>query len=80
MLFPRPGCSSRENFRDLLGQGLIDVYGLGSQRGTLTGTVLCALNSALRGDHCSAVGSVPRAARYPTLTLTLPRSETLHKI
>ena len=31
----------------------------GSQRGILTGTVTCTLNSALRGDHCPAVGSAP---------------------
>ena len=53
------------------------MCGLGSQRGILIGTVLCALNSALPGDHCPAVRSVPGASRYPTLTLTLPRTRNL---
>ena len=48
-----------------------------SQRGILSGTVPCALNSALRGDHCSAVGSAPGTSWNLTLTLTLPRTGTL---
>ena len=54
------------------------MCGLGSQRGILTGTVLCALNSALRGDHCPAVGSAPGTSWDLTLTLTLPRSGNIH--
>ena len=72
MSFHRPGCSSRENSRGLLDQGLIDVCGLGSQIGILTGTVPCALNSALRGDLCTAVGSAPGASWDLPLTLILP--------
>ena len=72
MSFPRPGCSSREDSGGLLDQGLIDVCGLDSQGGTLTGTVPCALNSALRGDHCPAVSSAPGTSWDLTLTLTLP--------
>ena len=51
------------------------MCGRGSQRGILTGTVPCALNSALRGDHCPAVGSAPGTSW--DLTLTLPRTGTL---
>ena len=53
------------------------MCGRGSQRGILTGTVPCALNSALRGDHCPAVGSAPGTSWDLTLTLTLPRTGTL---
>ena len=53
------------------------MCGRGSQRGILTGTVPCALNSALRGDHCPAVGSAPGTSWDLTLTLTRPRSGTL---
>ena len=53
------------------------MCGRGSQRGILTGTVPCALNSALRGDHCPAVGSAPGTSWDITLTLTLPRTGTL---
>ena len=75
MSFPWPGCSCREDAGGLFDQGLIDVCGLGSQRRILTGTVPCALNSVLRGDHCPAVGSAPGASwdLTLTLTLTLPR-------
>ena len=72
MSFPRPRCSSREDSRGLLDQGLIDVCGLGSQRRILTGTVPCALNSSIWGDHSPAVVSAPGASRYPTVNLTLP--------
>ena len=53
------------------------MCGRGSQRGILTGTVPCALNSALRGDHWPAVGSAPGTSWDLTLTLTLPRTGTL---
>ena len=53
------------------------MCGRGSQRGILTGTVPCALNSALRGDHCPAVGSAPGTSWDLTLTLNLPRTGTL---
>ena len=53
------------------------MCGRGSQRGILTGTVPCAVNSALRGDHCPAMGSAPGTSWDPTLTLTLPRSGNL---
>ena len=53
------------------------MCGRGSQRGILTGTVPCAFNSALRGDHCPAVGSAPGTSWDLTLTLTLPRTGTL---
>ena len=46
------------------------LCGLGNQRLILTITVPCALNSALQGDHCPAVGSAPGATW--DLTLTLP--------
>ena len=52
------------------------MCGRGSQRGILTGTVPCALNSALRGDNCTAVGLAPGSAGDLTLTLTLPRTGT----
>ena len=57
--FPKPGYSSREGSGGLYDQGRINVYGLGSQKGIVTGTVPSALNSAHRGDHCPAVGSGP---------------------
>ena len=53
------------------------MCGRGSQRVILTGTVPCALYSALRGDHCSAVGSAPGTSWDLTLTLNLPRTGTL---
>ena len=53
------------------------MCGLGSQRGILTGTVPCALISALRGDHCPAMCSVPGTSW--DLTLTLTRTGTLHR-
>ena len=53
------------------------MCGRGSQRGILTDTVPCALNSALRGEHCPAVGSAPGTSWDLTLTLTLPRTGTL---
>ena len=53
------------------------MCGRGSQIGILTGTVPCALNSALRGDHCPAVGSAPGTSGDLTLSLTLPRTGTL---
>ena len=56
------------------------MCGRGSQRGILTGTVPCALNSALRGDHCPAVGSAPGPSWDLTLTLNLPRPGTLPRI
>ena len=53
------------------------MCGRGSQRGILTGTVPCALNSDLRVDHCPAVGSAPGTSWDLTLTLTLLRTWTL---
>ena len=53
------------------------MCGRGSQRGILSGTVPCALHSALRGDHCPAVGSAPGTSWVLTLILTLPRTGTL---
>ena len=53
------------------------MCGLGSQRGILTGTVPCALISALRGDHCPAMCSAPGTSW--DLTLTLTRTGTLHR-
>ena len=55
------------------------MCGRGSQRGILTGTVPCALNSALRGNHCTAVISAPGASWDLTLTLTLPLTGSLHR-
>ena len=55
------------------------MCGLGSQRGILTGTIPCALNLALWGDHCPAVGSAPRTSWDLTLTLTLPGTGTLSR-
>ena len=79
MSFPRPGAAAKEDSRGLLDQGQIDMCGLGSQRRIITGTVPRALNSALRGDHCPTVGSVPEASWGLTLTLTLPRTGTLQQ-
>ena len=79
MSFPRPGWSSQENSGGLLDQRRIDVYGLGSQRGILTGTVPCAFNSSLWGEHFIAVGSTPGTSWDLNLTLTLPRFGTLHR-
>ena len=53
------------------------MSGLGSQKQIRKGTVPCALTSALQGDHCPAVGSVPKTSWHLTLTLTLPRTGTL---
>ena len=53
------------------------MCGRGSQIGILTGTVPCALNSTLRGDHCPAVCSAPETSWDLTITLTLPRTGTL---
>ena len=53
------------------------MCGRGSQRGILTGTVPCALNSDLRVDHWPAVGSAPGTSWDLTLTLTLPRTGTI---
>ena len=53
------------------------MCGRGSQRGILIGTVPCALNSTLRGDHCPAVGMAPATSWALTLTLTLPQTMTL---
>ena len=64
MSFPRPGCSSREDSGGLLDCRRNNMCGRGSQRGILTGTVPCALNSVLRGDHCPAV-LLPRGFRRP---------------
>ena len=60
-------------------RGPIDVCGVGSQRGILTGTVPCALHSALRGDQCPAVSSAPGDLWGLTLTLNLARTGTLHQ-
>ena len=75
--FPRPGCSSRVDSRGLLDHGRNNMCGRGSQRGKLTGTVPCALKAALRGDHCTAVGSAPGTSWELTLTLTLSRTGSL---
>ena len=56
------------------------MCGHGSQRGILTGTVPCALNSALGGDHCPAVGLAPGTSWDLTLILTLPRTGNLPRI
>ena len=77
MSFPRPSCSSRANSGGLLDRGKNNMCGRGSQIGILTGTLPCALNSALRGDHCPAVGSEPGTSWDLTLTLNLPRTGTL---
>ena len=53
------------------------MCGGGSQRGILTGTVPCALNSALWGDHCPPLDSAPGTSWDLNLTLTLPRTGTL---
>ena len=52
------------------------MCGHGSQRGILTGTDPCALKSALRGDHCPAVGSALGTSWDLSLTLTIPRTWT----
>ena len=79
MCFPSLSAAERGDSGGLLEQGPIDVCGLGSQSRILTGTVPCVLNSALRGDHCPAVGSAPGASWDLTLTLTVPRTGTLHR-
>ena len=75
--FPGLAAAAREDSGGLLGQGPIDVCGFGSENRILTGTVPCALNSALRGDHCPEVGLPSGASR--DLTLTLRRTRTLHQ-
>ena len=77
-LFPRPASPAREDSGGLLDQGPIEVCGRGSQRRILAGTVPCALNSALRGDHCPVVCSVPGASWDLTLIPVVPRTRTLH--
>ena len=77
--FPRPAAPAREDSGGLLDQGQTDVCGLGSQRRIINGTVPWALNSALQGDHCPTVGSASGAFWGLTLTLTLPRTGTLHQ-
>ena len=77
--FPRPAAPAREDSGGLLDQGPIEVCGRGSQRRILAGTVPSALNSALRGDHCPGLCSVLGASWELTLTLTLPRTGTLHR-
>ena len=73
----RPGCSCPGGFRRPPRPGPMDVCGLGSQSMILTGTLPCALHSALRGDFCPAERSAPGASWDLTLTLTLPRTGTL---
>ena len=77
MSFPRLAEFAQKDALVLPDQGPIESGGLGSQRLMLTGTLPCALNSALRGDHCTAVGSAPGASLDLTLTLTLPLNLTL---
>ena len=77
--FQGRAAAAREDSGVLLDQGPIDVCGLGSQRRILTGTVPFALNSALRGDHCPAVGSAPGVSWDLTPSVTLPRNRTLHR-
>ena len=77
--FPHPAAPAREDSGSLLDQGPIEVCGRGSQGQIVAGTVPCALNSALRGDHCPVVCSVPGASWDLTLTLTVPRTGTLHQ-
>ena len=72
-------CNSRVDTGGLLDHGMNNICGLGSQRGIRTGTVPCALNSTLQGDHGPAVGSAPGTSWVLTLTLTLPRTGTLHQ-
>ena len=79
MSFPRPGCSAREDCCCLLNQGLIEVCGLGSKRRILTGTVLCALNSALGETPALLWVRAPENTWDLTLTLSLPRTGTLHR-
>ena len=76
MSFPRPRYSSREDSRGLLDRGWNIMCGPGSQGGILTGTVPCALNLALRRDHCPAMGSAPGTSWDLTVTLTLPGTGT----
>ena len=76
--FPCVAAAAREDSGGLLDQVPIDMFGLGSQRQILTGTILCALNSSLRGDQCPAMCLALGASWELTLTLTLPRTGTLH--
>ena len=55
------------------------MCGICSQAPILTGTVPCALNPALYGDHSPAVVLAPGASWEITLTLTLPQTGTLHR-
>ena len=71
--FPGAGAVAGEDSGGLLDQGPNNVYSLGSQRLILNGTPPCTLNSALRGDHCPAVGLAPGASWDLALTLTLPK-------
>ena len=76
---PRPGCSCPGGFRRPPRPGPMDVCGLGSQSMILTGTLPCALHSALRGDFCPAVRSAPGASWDLTLTLSPPGTGNLHR-
>ena len=78
VIFPGPAAAAREDSGGLLDQGPNELCGLGSQREILTGSLPCALNSVLRGDHCPAVGSAPGASWDLSLTLILPGNGTLH--
>ena len=77
--FPNPAAAPERIPEASSTRGPIDVCGVGSRRGILTGTVPCALNSALRGDHCPAVSSAPGDLWGLTLTLNLARTGTLHQ-
>ena len=77
--FPGPTAAAREESGGFLDQGPIDVCGLGSQSRIMTGTVPCALKSALWGDLCPAVGLAPGASRDLTLSLTGQLTGTLYQ-
>ena len=79
VIFPGPAAAAREDSGGLLDQGPNELCGLGSQREILSGSLPCALKSALRGNHCPGVFSATGSSWYLTQTLTLPRSRSLHR-
>ena len=61
MSFQKRDYNCTRGFLSLTEGRPIHLPGLGTQRLILTGTLLCVLHSALQGDNCSAVRSVPGA-------------------
>ena len=69
--------AARDDAGGLPNQWPIELSGLGTQRLILTGTLPCALHSALQEYNCTAVGSAPGASWDLSLTLTVTLTLTL---